>query len=226
MNVVVLNGRLTRNPELNYTYSNQSVCNFTIAVDRNLSSEKAQEYANKNLPTADYIRITAWGKTAENVTNYLFKGSPVLVHGRIQTNSYKDENGKDVYTTDVVASNVEFLETRQQADARRNSAPQQQNQGGYQQQNYQQQPQQQNNYQQAQGGYGQQPQPQNYQQNQGGYQQPPQQTQGNYGQQQNYQQQPQQQNYQQNQGNYGQSGDFVSTNDDFVEIEDDGRIPF
>ena len=227
MNVVLLNGRLTRDPELRYTQTNQAVTNFTIAVDRNLSSEKIQEYQNKNLPTADYIRVTVWGKQAENVAQYLFKGSPVLVNGRIQTGSYKNEQNQDVYTTDVVASNIEFLETKQQADARRSAMPQgQANQANGQQGGYNQAPQQNRAYQQGQQyGYNQAPQAnyqqqmpqQNQSQQQGGYNQnqAPQQNQ-------NYQQAP----VQQQQPAYNQSNDFVQQNDDFVEIEDDGRIPF
>ena len=65
---------------------------------------------SKNSPTADFIRIVVWGKQAENCANYLNKGKLVGVNGRIQTGSYDDKDGKRVYTTDVVANSVEFLE--------------------------------------------------------------------------------------------------------------------
>ena len=64
---------------------------------------------SKNQPTADFIRIVVWGKMAENSANYLVKGRLVGIQGRIQTGSY-DKDGVKVYTTDVVASQVEFLE--------------------------------------------------------------------------------------------------------------------
>lgn len=240
-NLVVLNGRLTRDPELRYTQTQQPVANFTLAVDKDLSSEKRQEYEGKQLDTADYIRVVVWGKQAENVSNYLFKGSPALVNGRIQTGSYQDDTGKTIYTTDVVANRVEFLETKDQAQQRRSQMPQQNQQNGQYQQNQQYGQQQgnnqyqQQNYSQQQGGYNNQAQ-QGNQQNQGqqgGYNQAPQQGQQQGG----YQQQGQNANQGQNQGyaqqnnqpqqQYGNNNnDFVDHSDDFIDIQDDGRIPF
>ena len=75
------------------------MCRFTLAVDR------AKE-------GTDFIRIVVWDKQAENVNRYLHKGSKCAVLGRIQTGSYKDREGKTVYTTDVVASRVEFLDSK------------------------------------------------------------------------------------------------------------------
>ncbi|NLY46032.1 MAG: single-stranded DNA-binding protein [Tissierella sp.] len=111
MNNVVLIGRLTRDPELRYIpNSGTAVSTFTLAVDKNLSRDKKQEMEARNQPTADFIRIVAWGKTAELCANYLVKGRLVAIQGRIQTGSYDDKDGKKVYTTDIIASNVEFLE--------------------------------------------------------------------------------------------------------------------
>jgi single-strand DNA-binding protein len=111
MNNVVLIGRLTRDPELRYIPSSgTAVSTFTLAVDKPLSRDKKQEMESKNQPTADFIRIVVWGKTAENCANYLTKGRLVAVQGRIQTGSYDDKDGKRVFTTDIVANNVEFLE--------------------------------------------------------------------------------------------------------------------
>lgn len=110
MNHVVLIGRLTRDPELRYLQSGTANARFTLAVDRDLSKEKKQEAEAKGQPTADFINIVAWGKTAENCANYLAKGRMVAVSGRIQTGSYEGKDGKRVYTTDVVAQNVQFLE--------------------------------------------------------------------------------------------------------------------
>ena len=111
MNNVALIGRLTRDPELRYIpNSGTAVSTFTLAVDKNLSKDKKAEMESRNQPTADFIRIVVWGKTAENCANYLNKGKLVGVNGRIQTGSYDDKDGKRVYTTEVVANNVEFLE--------------------------------------------------------------------------------------------------------------------
>ena len=102
MNNVVLIGRLTRDPELSYTPNNQTpVCRFTIAVDR--------PRRNGEDMGADFIRITVWGKQAENCDRYISKGRQVGVSGRIQTGSYKNREGVTVYTTEVVADRVEFL---------------------------------------------------------------------------------------------------------------------
>lgn len=99
MNNVILIGRITADPELGYTQSQKAMCRFTLAVDR------AKE-------GADFIRIIAWDRQAENVNRFLHKGSKCAVNGRIQTGSYKDRDGKTVYTTDVVANNVEFLDSK------------------------------------------------------------------------------------------------------------------
>lgn len=107
MNNVILIGRLTKDPEMAYTPSQTALCKFTIAVDRQSKEEK----------TADYIRIVVWGKQAENCNRYLFKGKQVAVNGKIQTGSYKDRDGKTVYTTDVIANNVEFLGGKAEAKA-------------------------------------------------------------------------------------------------------------
>ena len=108
MNNVVLIGRLTRDPELRYIPSGTAVCNFTLAVDKNLSRDKKQEMESKNQPTADFIRTIVWGKVAENCAKFLVKGRLVGVQGRIQTGSYDDKDGKRVYTTEVVAQTVEI----------------------------------------------------------------------------------------------------------------------
>ncbi len=101
MNNVVLIGRLTRDPEIKYIpQSETAVANFTLAVDRPMAKEK----------TADFIRVVAFGKTAELCERFLVKGRLVGVQGRIQTGSYKTQSGETRYTTDVYADRVEFLE--------------------------------------------------------------------------------------------------------------------
>lgn len=101
MNNIVLIGRLTKDPETRYIpQSETAVANFTLAVDRPMAKEK----------TADFIRIVTFGKTAELCDKYLAKGRLVGIQGRIQTGSYKTQNGETRYTTEVYADRVEFLE--------------------------------------------------------------------------------------------------------------------
>ena len=122
MNNVVLIGRLTRDPELRYIpVSGTAVSTFTLAVDKGLSKDKKQEMESKNQPTADFVRIVVWGKMGENCANYLAKGRLVGVQGRIQTSNY-DKDGTKVYVTDVVASNVEFLEWGDKQDNNNNNS--------------------------------------------------------------------------------------------------------
>ena len=122
MNKVLLIGRLTRDPELRYTQSNQAVCSFTLALDRKMSRDKREEAEASNRPTADFPRVIVWGKMGENASRYLFKGSQCAVEGRIQTGSYQDrETGKTVYTTDIVADSVEFLSNSTQEGSKNNS---------------------------------------------------------------------------------------------------------
>lgn len=100
MNSVSLVGRLVRDPELRYTSGTQTaVATFTLAVDRPTKSDEA-----------DFIRITVFGRSAENCGTYLAKGSMVGVQGRIQTGSYETKTGERRYTTDVIADRVEFLQ--------------------------------------------------------------------------------------------------------------------
>ena len=116
MNSVNIIGRLVRDPELKYTQSQQAVCSFTLAVDKGLSRDKREELESAGKPTADFPRIMVWGKQAENVSRYLSKGSQCGVIGRIQTGSYQDrESGKTIYTTDVIADSVEFLNSQNNA---------------------------------------------------------------------------------------------------------------
>ena len=112
MNSVILSGRITRDPEVKQTQSQMSVARFNIAIDRGKDK-------NGEPRGADFPSILAFGKTAELVGRYGFKGQLVAVQGRIQTGSY-DKDGSKVYTTDVVADRVEFLEWRSKEE---NDAP-------------------------------------------------------------------------------------------------------
>ncbi|MBD8028175.1 single-stranded DNA-binding protein [Ureibacillus sp. Re31] len=106
INRVVLVGRLTKDPELRYTPSGVPMTRFTVAVNRTFKQE--------GQPEADFISCIAWRKQAENLANFMKKGSLVGVEGRIQTGSFEGQDGKRVYTTDVVADSIQFLEPRSQ----------------------------------------------------------------------------------------------------------------
>ena len=101
MNNVSLVGRLTRDPEIKISASGSSYARFAIAVDR-----------RKKDDGADFINIIAFGKTSEFIEKYFRKGQRIGIVGRIQTGSYDGKDGKKVYTFDVIADNVEFVESK------------------------------------------------------------------------------------------------------------------
>ena len=105
MNKVILMGRLTRDPEVRYTQGEQAmaVARYTLAVDRR---GKNQENS------ADFIQCVAFGKAGEFAERYLHKGTKIVMTGRIQTGSYTNKEGQRVYTTDVVAEDQEFAESK------------------------------------------------------------------------------------------------------------------
>ena len=107
MNRVVLMGRLTRDPEVRYTQGDQSmaIARYTLAVDRRRGRNDDQQ-------TADFISCVAFGKAGEFAEKYLHKGTKICVSGRLQTGSYTKQDGTKVYTTDVVAEDQEFAESR------------------------------------------------------------------------------------------------------------------
>lgn len=110
MNCVNLIGRLTKAPETRYTANSQmAVTTFTVAVNR--MKKEGQEQA-------DFPRVTVFGKQAENCEKYLAKGRLVGIQGRLQTGSYQNKDGVTVYTTDVVADRVEFLEWGEKNESR------------------------------------------------------------------------------------------------------------
>jgi single-strand DNA-binding protein len=114
MNKVLLIGRLTKDAELRYTANGKAVASFTVAVQRNKEE-------------ADFINCVAWNKTAENLANYTSKGSLIGVEGSIQTRSYKNNEGKTVYVTEVWAQSVEFLSSKGKGSGSQNNTPTNQN---------------------------------------------------------------------------------------------------
>ena len=115
MNKVVLIGNLTRDPELKYTtgQNQTAICRFSLAINSGHGDKER----------TDYPSIVAFGKVAENCDKYLKKGSKAAVAGRIQTGSY-EKDGRKIYTTDVVAETVQFLDGKSQDDTRQNEPPQ------------------------------------------------------------------------------------------------------
>ncbi len=105
INLVVLVGRLTKDPELKYTPNGIASCRFTVAVNRAFQNQQGER-------EADFINCQAWRKQAENLANFMKKGSLIGLEGRIQTGSYEGQDGKRVYTTDVVADSIQFLDPR------------------------------------------------------------------------------------------------------------------
>jgi len=112
MNKVILMGRLTRDPEVHYAASGSSITKFTLAVDRRFKSENGK---------ADFPSVVCFGKTAEFVERYISKGTKICLTGRIQTGSYTKEDGTKVYTTDVIAEEVEFAESRKASGANKSA---------------------------------------------------------------------------------------------------------
>lgn len=158
MNKVILIGRLTKDPDVRYTQGQQgdsAVARFTIAVDRRRAGADGQR-------EADFISCVAFGKQAEFLQKYFTKGMKIGLTGRIQTGSYTNKDNVKVYTTDVVAEDVEFVESRS-SQGGAGYQPSYQPQGGYQQGGYAPQGGYQNNFggasyqqmPQAQGGFGQ-----------------------------------------------------------------------
>ena len=107
MNKVILMGRLTRDPEVRYTQGENTtaIARYSLAVDRRFNRGNDEN-------NTDFINIVAFGKAGEFAEKYLHKGTKVLVTGRIQTGSYTNKDGQKVYTTDVVAEDQEFAESK------------------------------------------------------------------------------------------------------------------
>ena len=107
MNKVCLVGRLVREPEVRYSAGENAtaICRFNIAVDRRFKREGDEQ-------TADFINIVSFGKTAEFIQKYFTKGQRIGLAGRIQTGKFTNKDGQTVYTTDVIAEEVEFVESK------------------------------------------------------------------------------------------------------------------
>lgn len=105
LNRVVLVGRLTKDPDLRYTPNGVAVANFTLAVNRPFSNQQGNN-------EADFINCVVWRRAAENLANFMSKGSLVGVDGRVQTRNFEGQDGKRVFITEIVADSVQFLESK------------------------------------------------------------------------------------------------------------------
>ncbi|MDT3958481.1 single-stranded DNA-binding protein [Staphylococcus kloosii] len=115
INRVVLVGRLTKDPEYRTTPSGVSVATFTLAVNRTFTNAQGER-------EADFINCVVFRKQAENVNNYLSKGSLAGVDGRLQSRSYENQEGRRIFVTEVVCDSVQFLEPKNQNNQRQNQS--------------------------------------------------------------------------------------------------------
>ena len=120
MNKVILMGRLTRDPEVRYGQGNTAIARFTIAVDR--------RFKRDGQPTADFFNCTALGKLGEFVEKYLKKGTKIVLEGEIQNDNYTNKEGQMVYGTQILASSIEFAESKNSGGNGGGAAPASQNQ--------------------------------------------------------------------------------------------------
>ena len=111
MNLVVLSGRLIKDPEVRYNTEQKAFGNFILAVDRSVKKNEDKQ--------ADFPRIAVFGKTAEIAEQYLHKGDKITVTGRLQTGRY-EKDGVTHYTTDVIGDKIEFLTLKQQTEEQLN----------------------------------------------------------------------------------------------------------
>lgn len=121
INNVTLVGRLTKDPELRYTPNGVATASFTLAVNRPFTNAQGER-------EADFINCVVWRKPAENVANFLKKGSLAGAVGRLQTRSYENQQGQRVYVTEVLCESVQFLEPKNSGNGGGNNN---QNQGNY-----------------------------------------------------------------------------------------------
>lgn len=112
MNTLNLSGRLVRDPQISFSQEGNQISRFTLAVNRPVGKDKE--------PAADFIPCVTFGKLAEFAGNNLFQGSKIIVSGRISSGSYINKDNIKVYTLSVIATNIEFAESKADADARRN----------------------------------------------------------------------------------------------------------
>lgn len=120
INRAILLGRLTKDPEYRTTPSGVAVATFTLAVNRTFTNANGER-------EADFINCVVFRKQADNVNNYLFKGSLAGVDGRIQSRSYENQEGRKIFVTEIVCDSVQFLEPKNSKNGQSNNKNQQNN---------------------------------------------------------------------------------------------------
>jgi len=107
VNKVILVGNLGKDPELRHTPQGQAVANFPLATSESWADKNGQKQER-----TEWHKVVVWGKPAENVAKYLSKGRKAYVEGRLQTRAWDDKDGQKRYTTEIVATTVQFLDTQ------------------------------------------------------------------------------------------------------------------
>jgi single-strand DNA-binding protein len=110
-NKITIVGNLGRDPELRYTPQGSAVCNFSVATN-----EKKRDKAGEMQDVTTWFRVTLWNKQAENASKYLTKGSPVYVEGRLRIEEWTDRDGKNRFTLEVNATDMQFISAGRSED--------------------------------------------------------------------------------------------------------------
>lgn len=113
MNLVILMGRICKDPDITSSQSGTTIARYSIAVDRRFKKEGE--------PTADFFTCVSFGKQAEFVDRYLKKGTKIVVTGELQNNNYTNKDGQKVYDTRIHTNNVEFAESKRETNASNNT---------------------------------------------------------------------------------------------------------
>jgi single-strand DNA-binding protein len=111
INNITIIGRLVRDPELRYTGNSTAVASFTVAVERPFTNAQGEK-------ETDFVSCVVWKKPAENLANFTRKGSLIAVAGRIQTRNYTNNEGRKIYITEVVAENIQYLDSKKTNESR------------------------------------------------------------------------------------------------------------
>ena len=110
MNKTILLGRLTKNPEIKFSQTNNvKVATFSLAVNRKYVKQGEERQA-------DFFNVVAWNKLAESISKYVSKGQQIAILGRLETRTWEDEQGIKHYVTEVIAEEVDFLERRKKQE--------------------------------------------------------------------------------------------------------------
>jgi len=117
-NKIIIIGNLGRDPELRYTPQGDAVCNFSVAVN-----DKRRDKTGELQDTTTWFRVTLWRRQAENASKYLTKGSPIYIEGRLKVEEWTDRDGKNRYTLEVQATDMQFISGGRGDDSSAGAAP-------------------------------------------------------------------------------------------------------